>query len=382
MRGVMFIGVLAAGLGMAASSIAPTFAQTDRTGRGTTAAAVGEGTKIQESNEWTVGIAGGLLEGTNIRFAAEMAKVLDDRPNLRVLPMVTYGALGNVEDLLYLKGVDVTITSADVLDEFIRNGTISNIKNRIRYICSFYINEVHVYVRPEIKTLEDLAGKKVSFNTVGSAANLTGGILFDRLHINAEKVFINNSVALEKMRTGEIAGVVHVTGKPTDLFTKFKPEPGFHFLTVPLTKNLLDYYVPTKLTSTDYPNLIPAGESVETIGVPQVLAVYNWAPNTDRYRRVARFVEYFFNRFDQFQKPPFHPKWKEINLASSLPGWTRFQAAEELLAASRQPGSDSVTKQQFDEWVKNSGRQLSDDEAKQLLEEFRGWVKQRKTPPG
>ena len=382
MRGVMFIGVLAAGLGMAATSIAPTFAQTDRTGRGTTAAAVGEGTKIQESNEWTVGIAGGLLEGTNIRFAAEMAKVLDDRPNLRVLPMVTYGALGNVEDLLYLKGVDVTITSADVLDEFIRNGTISNIKNRIRYICSFYINEVHVYVRPEIKTLEDLAGKKVSFNTVGSAANLTGGILFDRLHINAEKVFINNSVALEKMRTGEIAGVVHVTGKPTDLFTKFKPEPGFHFLTVPLTKNLLDYYVPTKLTSTDYPNLIPAGESVETIGVPQVLAVYNWAPNTDRYRRVARFVEYFFNRFDQFQKPPFHPKWKEINLASSLPGWTRFQAAEELLAASSQPASDSVTKQQFDEWVKNSGRQLSDDEAKQLLEEFRGWVKQRKTPPG
>jgi len=382
MRGVMFIGVLAAGLGMAASSIAPTFAQTDRTGRGTTAAAVGEGTKIQESNEWTVGIAGGLLEGTNIRFAAEMAKVLDDRPNLRVLPMVTYGALGNVEDLLYLKGVDVTITSADVLDEYIRNGTIANIKNRIRYICSFYINEVHVYVRPEIKTLEDLAGKKVSFNTVGSAANLTGGILFDRLHINAEKVFINNSVALEKMRTGEIAGVVHVTGKPTDLFTKFKPEPGFHFLTVPLTKNLLDYYVPTKLTSTDYPNLIPAGESVETIGVPQVLAVYNWAPNTDRYRRVARFVEYFFNRFDQFQKPPFHPKWKEINLASSLPGWTRFQAAEELLAASRQPASDSVTKQQFDEWVKNSGRQLSDDEAKQLLEEFRGWVKQRKTPPG
>ena len=379
MRGIVLKSVLAATLGMAASIA---FLQTARSGPATTASTLGEGNKVQESNEWTVGIAGGLLEGTNIRFAAEMAKVMDDRPNLRVLPIVTYGALGNVEDLLYLKGVDVTITSADVLDEYIRNGTLAHIKDRVRFICRFYINEVHVYVRPEIKTLEDLAGKKVSFNTVGSAANLTGGILFDRLHINAEKVFINNSIALEKMRTGEIAGVVHVTGKPTDLFTKFKPEPGFHFLTVPFTKNLLDYYVPTKLTSTDYPNLIPAGESVETIGVPQVLAVYNWPPNTDRYRRVARFVEYFFNRFDQFQKPPFHPKWKEINLASSLPGWTRFQAAEELLAASRQPASDSVTKQQFDEWVKNSGRQLSDDEAKQLLEEFRGWVKQRKTPPG
>src|SRR5712675_2989646 len=143
------MSVLTATLGMV-TSIA--YSQTARSGPPTTATAVTEGGKVQESNEWTVGIAGGLLEGTNIRFAAEMAKVMDDRPNLRVLPIVTYGALGNVEDLLYLKGVDVAITSADVLEEYIRNGTLANIKNRIRYICSFYINEVHVYVRPEIKT--------------------------------------------------------------------------------------------------------------------------------------------------------------------------------------------------------------------------------------
>lgn len=363
MRGIVLKSVLAATFGMAALIAV---SQAARSGPTTTASTLGEGNKVQESNEWTVGIAGGLLEGTNIRFAAEMAKVLDDRPNLRVLPIVTYGALGNVEDLLYLKGVDVTITSADVLDEYLRNGTLAHIKDRVRFICRFYINEVHVYVRPEIKTLEDLAGKKVSFNTVGSAANLTGGILFDRLHINAEKVFINNSIALEKMRTGEIAGVVHVTGKPTDLFTKFKPEPGFHFLPVPFTKNLLDYYVPTKLTSTDYPNLIPAGESVETIGVPQVLAVYNWPPETDRYRRVARFVEYFFNRFDQFQKPPFHPKWKEINLASSLPGWTRFRAAEELLAKPSQAGQ----RDQSDGPHAGAGQ---DQDHRELFNQFRSW---------
>ncbi len=372
MRGIVLISVLAATLGMPAPIA---FSQTARSGPTTTATTIGEGGKVQESNEWTVGIAGGLLEGTNIRFAAEMAKVLDDRPRLRVLPIVTYGALGNVEDLLYLKGVDITITSADVLDEFVRNGTLAHIKERIRFICKFYINEVHVYVRPEIRTLEDLAGKKVSFNTVGSAANLTGGILFDRLHINAEKIFINNSIALEKMRTGEIAGVVHVTGKPTDLFTKFKPEPGFHFLTVPFSKNLLDYYVPTKLTSTDYPNLIPPGTSVETIGVPQVLAVYNWPPNTDRYRRVARFVEYFFNRFDQFQKPPFHPKWQEINLASSLSGWTRFRAAEELLG-KLQPQAEQRSRLEAAPTPSASQEQNHRD----LFNQFRNWS--ATNPPG
>jgi TRAP transporter TAXI family solute receptor len=382
MRAAMLIGVLAAGLGVAA--IAPAAAQTARSTRPTTASAVGEGGKLQESNEWTVGLAGGLLEGTNIRFAAEMAKVLDDRPNLRVLPMVTYGALGNIEDLLYLKGVDVTITSADVLDEFVRNGTLANIKNRIRYICSFYNNEVHVYVRPEIKTLEDLAGKKVSFNTPGSAANLTGGIIFDRLHINADKVFMNNSIALEKMRTGEIAGVVHVTGAPTDLFAKYKPEPGFHFLPVPYTQVLKDYYVPTALTSLDYPNLLQPGETVETIGVPQVLAVYNWPPESERYRRVTRFVEYFFKRFDQFRKPPFHPKWNEINLASPVAGWTRFRPAEDLLAQITPAEPDHTVKQQFDDWMKArasaGGRRMSDDEAVALFKQFRDWMKRDGNP--
>jgi TRAP-type uncharacterized transport system substrate-binding protein len=361
-RRIVLMSVLAATLGMPAPIA---LSQTARSGPTTTATTIVEGGKVQESNEWTVGIAGGLLEGTNIRFASEMAKVLDERPKLRVLPMVTYGALGNVEDLLDLKGVDVAITSADVLEEFIRKGTLAHIKERIRFVCKFYINEVHVYVRPEIRTLEDLAGKKVSFNTVGSAANLTGGILFDRLHINAEKVFINNSIALEKMRTGEIAGVVHVTGKPTDLFTKYKPEPGFHFLTVPLSKELLDYYVPTKLTSTDYPNLIPAGQSVETIGVPQVLAVYNWPPNTDRYRRVARFVEYFFDRFDQFQKPPFHAKWKEISLSSSLPGWTRFRAAEELLAKQPQQSGQGFGLE--------APHAAQEQNHRELFNQFRGW---------
>lgn len=43
MRGVMFVGVLAAGLAMAAASIAPVFSQTARIAHGATAAAVGEG---------------------------------------------------------------------------------------------------------------------------------------------------------------------------------------------------------------------------------------------------------------------------------------------------------------------------------------------------
>jgi hypothetical protein len=44
----------------------------------------------KRKNAWTVGIAGGLVDGTYMRFADELGKVLDDGDNLRVLPMVSY----------------------------------------------------------------------------------------------------------------------------------------------------------------------------------------------------------------------------------------------------------------------------------------------------
>jgi len=216
--------------------------------------------KAARINNWTVGLAGGLLEGTFVRYAADLGKALDDSENLRVLPIISYGAVGNVTDLIYLKGVDFSITYADVLDHFRNVEKIPGIERRVNYVIPMFQGEVHILARPEIRSLADLAGKTVNFNTVGSAANYTGGIVFDRLGIKAERLFLNNSIALEKMRTGEIAAVVHVVGKPNDLFSKMKPEPGFHFLPLEFTSKFEDYYVPAELTSADYPNLIPQQE--------------------------------------------------------------------------------------------------------------------------
>src|SRR3990170_4464777 len=56
-------------------------------------------------NAWTVGLAGGLLEGAPIRFATEIASVVDERDALHVLPVVTRGPTQNVEALLYLRGI-------------------------------------------------------------------------------------------------------------------------------------------------------------------------------------------------------------------------------------------------------------------------------------
>ena len=334
--------------------------------------------KAARINNWTVGVAGGLLEGTFSKYAADLGKALDDTDNLRVLPIVSYGAVGNVTDLVYLKGVDFAITYADVLDYFKNVEKIPGIERRVNYVIPMFQGEFHLYVRPEIKTIQDLAGKKVGFNTVGSAANYTGGIVFDRLGIKVERVFQNNALALEAMRKGELAGIVHVVGKPNELFARFKPEPGFHFLPLEFSDKFADYYVPAELTAADYPNLIPQGQTIQTISVSALLAVYNWAPDTDRYRRCVRFVEYLFDRFEKLQVPPFQPGWKQINLAGTIPGWTRFAPVQQQLtkvaaraanvdpalaraqvtrAAPGNPAEQERLFQQFLEWSRQQKRQ-------------------------
>jgi TRAP-type uncharacterized transport system substrate-binding protein len=330
-----------------------------------------------DANAWTVGLAGGLLEGTFIRYAADIAKVLDDGDNLRVIPLVTYGAVGNVNDLLYLKGVDAAITQADVLDHFKKELNVPRIDERVHYISPLFHSEVHVCARPEFKTLKDLEGKKVNFNTRGSAANLTGQIVFRRLNINVEPLFLNNSVAVERMRKGEISAVVHVVGKPNELFVNMKAEPPCRLLPVPYDQVFADFYLPTVLKREDYPALIPASEEVPTIAVPTVLAVFNWAKNSERYPKVAKFIEAFFTKFEQLHNPPYQPKWKEINLAAKVPGWTRYPVAEAALAKLAGPDQTAQARSQFETFLNSRGGRreapLTPQEREALFNEFLKW---------
>jgi hypothetical protein len=104
-----------------------------------------------------------------------------------------------------------------------------------------------------------------------------------------------------------------------------------HLVPVEYAKNLQEEYLPSKLSSQDYPNLVADGAMVETIAAEAVLASYNWAPNSDRYRRLALLVDTMFDKVSQLQRPPFHPKWKEMAPRATVSGWTRFKAAQEWL---------------------------------------------------
>ncbi|POR49329.1 TAXI family TRAP transporter solute-binding subunit [Bosea psychrotolerans] len=327
-------GLLLAALMALAPTFQPTGLQAQTSQANTRSIAVpsrgpAPATEQEKINAWTVGLAAGLIEGAPLRLGAEMARVVDDGPNMLVLPIVTRGATENLNALLYLRGVDTAIINTDALEEY--RIQVPQIRQKITYVLNLFPSELHILVRPEIQTLQDLNGKKVNFNTLGTAAAYSGPMIFSRLGITAEKLFIPHPVALEQMRKGEIAAVVFITSKPVDAFVRGRFEPGFKFLAVPYESKFEDYYLPAMLEAREYPGLIKPNERVATIAVPTALVAFNWAQRTNRYDRVARFVDLLFSRIERLQGPGFDEKWKSINLAATVPGLTRFAAAQEWL---------------------------------------------------
>jgi hypothetical protein len=57
--------------------------------------------------------------------------------------------------------------------------------------------------------------------------------------------------------------------------------------------------------------------------------------------RVRRFTEALFTKWDKFHEPHRHPKWRDVNLAATVPGWTRWSIAEDMLRRKQAKGSAS-----------------------------------------
>jgi TRAP-type uncharacterized transport system substrate-binding protein len=332
-------------------------------------------------NMWTVGVAGGLMSGTNMTFADEMAQVLDDGDNLRVIPMVTYGAASNLDDLLYLRGVDVAVTQSDVFEYFKTQRKIANLDGRVQYILRLPISEMHLIAGKDIKSIEDLRGKKVNFGPAGSASSLTGTIVFQRFGVKVEPTLYDNPMAMQKLKSGEIAALIRVIGKPVDVLAKIPASAGLHLVPLPYSKTFADFYTLGEFTSQEYPGLVPEGQTVDTIAVPSVLAVFNWPRNTDRYRRVARFVEALYTKWDKFLEPPRHPKWRDVNLAATVPGWTRWSVADDMLRKLRQEAVAEApsTSGEFSAFLRTKTAATDTPEQREaLFREFLQWQQRQR----
>jgi uncharacterized protein len=292
--------------------------------------------KNEQPNENTIGLISGSpnSDDTYLQMAYDLADVLNDDDNLRILPIAGIGGPRNIRDVRYLRGVDIGLTQTSILNSYRRsNERMGQFEDKIVYIAKLFNEEVHLVAKSNITSIEQLRGLKVNLDAKGSGTSYSMRDLFKTLGIDVQEVSMSQFEAFEKVKSGEIAATALIAGKPVRSMLKLSRNDGLHFVPIPYTAQLRDDYLPATLTRDDYPELVASSEtSVDTVAVGAVLIAYNWPKtNVDRYRRVQRFVDAFFPKIAEFQKPPRHPKWREVNISATLPGWNRFGAAQEWL---------------------------------------------------
>jgi branched-chain amino acid transport system substrate-binding protein len=235
-----------------------------------------------------------------------------------------------VADILLLRGVDAGIVRKDTLAYLERKGFADNIRSQFVYVTKMFNEEMHVLAPRAIQSMKDLDGKTIAVDLPDSSTFVTSINVFERLGIKPHLLYIEPRIALEMLRKGEIDAIVAVEGKPVQWLRQVNDE-NLHLVGVEYDKALREEYLPAKLSSEDYPNLVSASTPVGTIAAEAVLASFNWQAGSERYRRLALLVDALFSNMAQLQRPPFHPKWQEFALMAPVAGWTRFQAAQDWI---------------------------------------------------
>src|ERR1700730_16422196 len=173
--------------------------------------------KSEQPNKNVVGLISGSpnSDDTYLQMAYDLADVLNDGDNLRILPIAGIGGPRNIRDVRYVRGVDIGLTQTNILHSLRRsNERLGQFDDKIVYIAKLFNEEIHLVARSNITSLTQLRGLKVNVDVKGSGTSYSMRDVFKTLGIEIEEVSMPQAEAIEKVKRGEIAATALVAGKP------------------------------------------------------------------------------------------------------------------------------------------------------------------------
>lgn len=284
----------------------------------------------RDSNAGTVRIMTSGVEGA--RMIDEIAFTVNEPGKMRVLPMIGDGGVQNVNDILFLRGIDMGVVHHDTLALLRKEKTYGRIEKQLRFITKLFDEEIHLISGSNISDISELAGRKVNFGKAGSGTFARAARIFQAVGVKVVPVNFDPTQGLEKVATGEIAAAFYVAAKPSSILQQIAVGSGLRVLSIPAVGELQAAYRRSTLSQSDYPNLISDSKSVDTIAVESVLVGYLWSSPNERSGKIANFVTAFFERIDEIQKPYRSAKWQEIDVLADVPGWRRLQISQDWVS--------------------------------------------------
>lgn len=277
------------------------------------------------------------------RMARDFAAVMSaaDAPGRPIVGSTSPNGLGKV---LKTDMADFAIVSLDSL--------VSSAKGdpewmkRSPFVARLAPETLAVIAPREVKSINDLQGKTVSFGDLDSATSTTGRMLFARLGVTANQTNAPLPEALDQLAAGKVDAVVVLGAEESPALADFGRDGRFHIVAVPWSPTLEPVYAPAHVTAAERPNLVSPSDRVETVGEPMALVALDAGPGSPRADALGRVARAFFDNYDGFLADDHDPHWRDVNLAAdaSWPTgpWPRLAAAQSWLDAKKSTGDGSL----------------------------------------
>jgi len=283
--------------------------------------------------------------GAASQVLSEIAITLDKESNLRVLSMSGYGGATNARDLLQLRGADLSVVNHDVLAYLDLSQTLPEARRKIRLIAPLFHQRVLLFARQNVKTIEELKGRKVGISSERTSRGVTAKTVFGSLKMNVEFVELDNK---DFANRADLDAILIFENDLPDLKALGISPRTYHLLSIPASNGpLTKVYLPVNLGKEPVLGF-NSDQAIETIQVSTVLAAFDWGPKQGRYADVVSFVEKFFALLPKMRKAYPNSPVARIDIKTMPPGWQRFAPAQTFTAST--PGATGKEASQAPLW--------------------------------
>ena len=277
------------------------------------------------------------------RMAKEFAAVLSasDAPGHAIVGPTSPDGLAKV---LKTDLADFAIVSLDSL--------VSSAKGdpewmkRVPYVARLAPETLEVIAPKDIKSINGLQGKLVSFGELNSATSTSGRMLFSRLGVTANQTNAPLPEALDALAAGKVDAVVVLGAEGTPALDGFGGDGRFHIVPIPWSATLEPVYAPAHVTAAERASLVAATTPVETVSEPMAIVALDAPPGSPRADALGRLARAFFDNYDGLLDGERDAHWRDVNLAADAtwPGepWPRLLAAQSWLDAKKASADASL----------------------------------------
>ncbi|HEX9169537.1 MAG TPA: TAXI family TRAP transporter solute-binding subunit [Roseiarcus sp.] len=217
---------------------------------------------------------------------------------------------------------------------------------RVPYVARLAPETLEVIALREVKSINDLQGKLVSFGEINSATSTSGRMLFSRLGVTPNQTNGPLPGALATLAAGKVDAVVVLGADQIQALNDFGGDGRFHVVAIPWSATLEPVYAPSHVTAAERPDLVGPTTPVETVAEPMALVALDAPPGSPRADTLGRLAQVFFDNYDGFLGDDRDAHWRDVNLAAdaSWPGeaWPRLGAAQNWLDAKKASADASL----------------------------------------